>query len=742
MGLDTREIPRPPASEGKKGPHRFGTFKGVYLPSILTIFGVIMYLRLGWVVGNVGLVGTLLIVTIASSITLLTGLSIAATATNMKVGGGGAYYIISRSLGVEAGAAVGIPLYLAQTVGISFYIVGFSESVHSLLPHVPMPAIGCGSLVVLTVLAYVSANLALRAQLFIFVIIAASLISLFLGGPPRAGFGLAASTVPTAVSFWIVFSVFFPAVTGIEAGISMSGDLKNPARSLPLGTIAAVLTGYVIYTVIPIFLSSFVPVTVLRTNTMILQDIAFWGELILLGIWGATLSSALGALLGAPRTLQALARDRVVPAFIGKGFGPSNTPRIATGISFLVALTGILLGNINAIAPVLSMFFLTSYGILNLISGLEGMIGNPSWRPTFRTPWPLSLLGAGLCVAAMFMINPGATFIAIFVVSVIYYAMTKRQLRPRWSDIRRSLLLFLARFAVYRLEGSDPDARSWLPNILVLSGAPTERFYLIELADAFTHGKGFLTVAIISKVPVGDEHKESLEKSVKGFLRKRRINALVEVHVSENTISGAKELIRTYGLGPLAPNTFVLGETEKEEQFIAFAELILLLYGSRRNSVIVREAQGVSEKKSRDKEILVWWGGKQQNEGLMLALGYLLQSSPEWKKAKLVLNTIVRSEQERKKTTDHLRRFLEEGRIPAEARVLVETEHENLIPTTIKQFSAGADLVFLGMRPPEEGETPEEYAAYYQTLMKSTRDFPTLVLVLAAEGIEFKDIFK
>ena len=148
-----------------------------------------------------------------------------------------------------------------------------------------------------------------------------------------------------------------------------------------------------------------------------------------------------------------------------------------------------------------------------------------------------------------------------------------------------------------------------------------------------------------------------------------------------------------------------------------------------------------SEKKRCNKEILVWWGGKQKNAGLMLALGYMLQSNPEWERAKLVLNTIVRSEQEREKTADHLRRFLTEGRIPAEARVLVETEHENLIPTTIKRFSAGADLVFVGMRPPEEGETPEEYAAYYQTLMKSTQDFPDLVLVLAAEGIEFKDIF-
>ncbi len=204
------------ANKKEEVPKGFGTFKGVYLPSILTIFGVIMYLRLGWVLGNVGLSGTLLIVTIATSITFLTGLSISATATNMKVKGGGAYYMISRSFGVEAGAAVGVPLFFAQAVGVSFYIAGFAESVNNLFPQLSFTTICVSSLFVLTVLAYISADLALKAQMFIFLLIILSLFSFFGGSIPAGGFIIPAVPAVRA-PFWGVFAIFFPAVTGIEA---------------------------------------------------------------------------------------------------------------------------------------------------------------------------------------------------------------------------------------------------------------------------------------------------------------------------------------------------------------------------------------------------------------------------------------------------------------------------------------------------------------------------------------------
>jgi amino acid transporter len=303
----------------------FGTFKGVFTPSILTILGVIMYLRLGWVLGNSGLFLTLVIVTLASSITFLTGLSIAATATNMRVGAGGAYYMISRSLGVEAGAAIGVPLFFAQALGIAFYTVGFAESVNNAFPALPTTVVGVVTLLVLAAVAYKSADLALKTQFFIMAAIVVSLVSFFAGGAPAEGFE-AVAAVPAKQSFWKVFAVFFPAVTGIEAGLALSGNLKNPGRALPLGTLSAVVVGYAVYLAIPVIMSQTVPEDVLLTDPLVMRRVAVWGDAILIGVWGATLSSAMGALLGAPRTLQWAAVSGRPMSLVSRRRSPSVSP--------------------------------------------------------------------------------------------------------------------------------------------------------------------------------------------------------------------------------------------------------------------------------------------------------------------------------------------------------------------------------------------------------------------------------
>jgi len=720
-------------------PLGFGTFKGVFTPSILTILGVIMYLRLGWVLGNVGLPLTLVIVTLASSITFLTSLSIAATATNMRVGIGGAYYMISRSLGVEAGAAIGVPLFFAQALGISFYIVGFAESVNNVFPFLPPTVIGVVTLVSLAALAYKSADLALKSQFFIMGAITLSLISFFAGSAPAEAFA-AAAEIPARESFWVVFAVFFPAVTGIEAGIALSGNLKNPGKSLPLGTISAVLVGYSVYMAIPIFLSRLVPQDVLLTDALVMRRIAFWGDAILIGVWGATLSSAMGSLLGAPRTLQALARDRVVPMFFGRGHGPADEPRIGTAVAFLVALAGILAGSLNMIAPVLSMFFLTSYGFLNISAGLETLIGSPAWRPQFRTPWWASLLGAFGCFATMFMINPGATFIAAFVSLSVFYIMQRRQMRAYWGDMRHGLLTLMARFAVYRLAQSTPAARTWRPNILVLSGSPTTRWYLIELADALTHGSGFLTVAsIVPEESAVATRVKQVETTIAEYLKRRGVPALVEVHAADDVFSGAEALVQASGIGPLYPNTIVLGETERAENMEDFARLIRLTHRLGRNTVIVREAEAAAAER-RKRQIHVWWGGERQNAGLMLALGYLLQRSPEWYGAELAIKSIVTSAEEKTGALSRLNGIIQHGRLKADPDVIVRQGTETPFEI-IGRASREADLVFLGIRPPEPDESVDDYCAYYSRLLEHTQDLPATGLVLAAEDIDFQKIF-
>ncbi|MDP3909333.1 MAG: hypothetical protein Q8Q14_02990 [Gemmatimonadales bacterium] len=732
-------------AESSPSGYRFGTFKGVFTPSILTILGVVMYLRMGWVLGNLGLTGTIVVVTLASAITFLTALSLAALATNMKVGGGGAYYIISRSLGVETGAAIGLPLFLAQALGISFYIAGFSESLVRVFPALNPTIVGTATLVLLTALVYRSADLALKSQFGIMAAIAVSLVSFFLGGPVEAA--AAAETPVRTLSFWPVFAVFFPAVTGIEAGIAMSGDLKNPTRALPLGTMLAVLVSYVVYLAIPIFLDQRgVGQEALLTDPLVMQKTARWGGAVLVGVWAAALSSALGSLLGAPRTLQALARDRVVPELLGRGYGRFNDPRLATVLSFAIGWTGIALGDLNAIAPILSMFFLTSYGVLNLSAGLEELISNPAWRPQFRVPAWLPLTGFVACLGVMLMIAPGATMLAAVTCAGIYSIMKRRSLRARWGDMRLGFMMFIARVILHRMDGRRPDERTWKPNLLVLSGSPSARWYLIELADAIAQSRSFVTVAtFIPEENWTTERVDTLTATIRGYLHKRHVPAFIRTLPASDPYAGAATMIRSYGFGPIAPNTVLIGETEHPSSFVAFAELIQLVIRSHRNLVIVRERADAGEEavpppRRQARRIDLWWGGKSPHTAFMLAVAILLQRSREWAGAALHFKTIVDAESDRADAEARVVQFLAEARVEATPGVLVRGEER--VFDVIRRASADADLVFLGMRPPHDTESAEAYSAYYEGLLHNTESLPATAMVMAGEKVEFQRIFE
>ncbi len=736
-------------SESKTSGYQFGTFQGVFTPSILTILGVIMFLRFGWVLGNVGLGLTLLIVTLATSITLLTGLSLSATATNMKVGKGGAYYIISRSLGLEIGAAIGLPLFLAQALGIAFYISGFSESVLAsvdITPWLewipfelsPARALSILTLLALTLLALISADLALKAQFFILATIAASLLSFFIGpGAPEA-------SAPTAVfekmSFWAVFAVFFPAVTGIEAGIAMSGDLKEPSKSLPRGTLAAVLTGYVVYMAIPVFLVlRGASPAVLMERPLILADMARWPLLILAGVWAATLSSALGALLGAPRTLQALAQDGILPRSLGRGFGKKQDPRLATACSFAVALLAVILGDLNLIAPVLSMFFLTSYGLINLSAGLEGLIESPNWRPRFKFPCWGSLLGAAACFGTMLMINSGATMIALGITAALYFLVKRRELNAHWGDMRYGLLMLTHRFALEGLMNHPPDARSWRPNVLAFSGSPQSRWNLVELAAALARGGSMLTLAsVLSTDKWNGKRVASLRKSILDFLAKRDLQAMVKIFPADDMISGAEALVKGYGFGPVQPNTIVIGESRNEERFADFAGLVQLVHRMERNLVIVREKEEQSPgERASPGRIDLWWRGQTQNIGLMLTLAIQLKRSGSNPLSRIVLKRMVDTEEEVAERQEILERYVKEQRLDLDVEVMARNKRS---PFDVMRGESGdADLVLLGLRPCAEDEEKTRYAAYLDSVFKES-DPLLCAFVLSADDVDFSEI--
>ncbi len=371
---------------------KLGTFAGVFTPSILTILGIILFLRLGFVVGNAGLVKAFVIIGIASSISILTSLSLAAIATNLQVKGGGDYYLISRTLGVGFGGAIGIVLFLAQSVSIAFYAIGFGEAISAIAGwegQTSVQVVAAVAVSGLFVLAWMGADWASRFQYVVMGLLLLALVSFFSGAIGGFDFGIlrrSLSTPAGAEPFWIVFAIFFPAITGFTQGVSMSGDLKDPAKSLPRGTFAAVGISTVVYFAVALLFAASVPLDVLSSDNRAMGGVARIGWLIDAGVVAATLSSAMASFLGAPRILQSLAADKIFRILtpFAKGSGPANNPRRGVVLSLIIAFLIIGIGNLNLIAPIVSMFFLVSYGLLNYATYYETRAASPSFRPRFR----------------------------------------------------------------------------------------------------------------------------------------------------------------------------------------------------------------------------------------------------------------------------------------------------------------------------------------------------------------------
>ncbi len=712
-----------------------GTFGGVFTPSILTILGVIMYLRFGWVVGNVGLIGTLLIVTLATAITFLTALSVAAIATDQRVRIGGAYYMISRSMGIEPGGAIGIPLYIALALSVALYTVGFAESVVGVFPSLDFKTVGMVTTIGVGVLAMISAKVAIRAQYFIMFGIAISLLSLIFGSPiEQSDIEMWGAADRNSEGFWVVFAVFFPAVTGIMAGVNMSGDLKEPSKSIPKGTFYAIGVGYVVYMVLPIILANRADALTLIEDPLIMRKMSYWGDAILIGVWGATLSSAVGSVLGAPRVLQALARDGVLPRWLrwlGRGDGEDDSPRLGTLLTMGVALVAVYLGNLNIIAPILTMFFLTTYGVLNAAAGIERLLDSPSFRPEFKVHWSFSILGAVGCLAVMFLINAFATTLAFIFIAIIFLWLKQREMKSAWGDVGKGLWMALIRFGLMRIT-DEKEAKTWRPNPLVLSGAPTKRWHLIDFANSITHNRGILTIAtVLTSDNIAPLRQKNMEDNIRDFLSKRSIQGLVRVISAEDTFQGAEDLVKSYGLGTLVPNTIILGDSENEEIRDKYCEMIAHFHNQKRNTVIIHDNdENVFRNK---KKIDLWWGGLKGNGGLMMILAYLLQSSRGWWDAEVTIKMMVPDERAAEDAKENLTRITEKLRTGAKTEVIVSDGRS--FDDILHESSMDADLIFMGMATPDEN-----FAEYYQTIQKRLEGLPTTVMVLAGEDISYGEV--
>jgi amino acid transporter len=715
---------------------KFGTFLGVYTPSVLTILGLIMYLRFGWVVGNVGLPLTVLIVLLASSVTLITGLSASAIATNMRVGVGGEYYMVAHSLGLEFGGAIGIPLYLCRTLSITFYSYGLAESIVGLLPEGTGPGpertvqlVAAVTVVVVTAVSGKSAGLALRLQIPIMAAVGLSLVALMVGvasGESRAP-ELVASFRTAPEGFWFVFAVFFPAVTGFTAGIGLSGDLEDPRRSIPRGTLAAVATGAAVYLLVPILLSlsgRIEPEQLAQPGLAAWTGIAFLGAwMVYPGMWGAILSSGFGSALGGPRVLQALAKDGLAPAALAK-LSKTGQPVIATWVSGLIALVAVGLGGLNAVARFVTILFLTLYVAINLSAAAEKWGADPSYRPTINVPWLVSLAGSLAAIVVMFLISPLACFVAITLELALYVYLRQRTLQRRWGDARAGVWMGLARMALLRLRRHRDDPRNWRPNILVFVGSPEKRIGLLRLANWFSQDRGIVTA---SQLIEGDltEHDidvGAIRADMDRALADDGLVAFSEVDVVPEFESGVLGTAQANGIAGLQSNTVLVGWPGKPGRLEAWLRIMRALSRVNKSTLITR-LNWVNEPGQR-KRIVIWWGGLENNGDMMLLLAHLLKLNPEWSDAQIIVRSIARREEEQEFQIKGLATMLEEARIEADVDVIRQAESDDLIET-IHRNSAEASIVFLGMQDPAPGTE----AAYARRLEELSAGLCTTVFV-------------
>ncbi|HQU73986.1 MAG TPA: amino acid permease, partial [Calditrichia bacterium] len=695
--------------------NKFGTFSGVFTPSILTILGVIMYLRLPWIVGQSGFWNTVAIIVVAHIISITTGLSVSSIATDKKVKAGGTYYMISRSLGLPIGGTLGLALFVGLSFSVSLYLIGFSESFLSYwgfeVSKANIRVAGTLALIAVTTVTFISTALALKSQFFILGAIILSLFSVLFGNHDLAPKG--DSLIPISTVPWMVlFGIFFPAVTGFEAGVSMSGDLKDPKKSIPVGTIAAIVVGLVVYIGLAGFFSTSVNADSLVNNPNVLLEISLFAPLVIAGIWAATISSALGSILGAPRILQAAANDRIGPRVFAKGYGKENEPRNALLLTFLIAEAGILIGELNVIARVVSMFFITTYGFLNLSSALESW-ASTDFRPEFRIPKTISIIGSLACFLVMILLDFPAMVGATIVLGALFLYLTRKQLTLESGDTWEGVWSSVVRTGLQKLNRRETHLRNWRPNMLLFSGGEQARPHLVELGEWLVRARGMLTDFVLKENPALD--------SPLSRIRSREADGEIPVPgvfskemSCQNIYQGIDAVSQVYGFADINPNAILMGWGKNSRDPRQFATLIGHLQARDFNVLLLRYDKGRAFGKHA--RIDLWWRGGNNNATLSLNMLKFLSGSDEWREAQIRLLIVINDSATLNRVHTNMTRLLEEERLEATVKVINNAVEQRPFGEILVAESADADLTLLGLARVQESQLNDFVARTESTL--------------------------
>jgi len=586
----------------EKTKNQLGVINGCYVPCLLNIMGVILFLRLGWSVGQAGVLGTLLFFLVAEIQAIITVLSLSAIVTNGEMKGGGSYYLISRALGPEVGGSLGCLFYAAYAVGATFYVVGFAESVqttfldghYSISTHWLRVMIGSGCLLSILVVSLIGANFFTKVNIILFAIQFGSILIGIIAMLFRSDLKLEhggyfngpngdifkdnfmwdytkdSDCDDHKCTFAMIFAIMFPSVTGIMEGANLSGDLKNPHKSIPRGTLGAVFTAWFFYIILTICFGLGFDRHTLVENKYVLQDACWSQYIIVVGICISTLSSGLGAVFGGSRLAQAIARDKLFPffGFFGTGSKKGDEPRRGVLLTWAIAQACLFVGGIDAIAPIITSFFCLSYGMTNLSCCLLEVSGTPNFRPRFKYyTWWISLFGAALNIGIMFFLNYLYGLISVVALMLIFVFLVFRPSvrRIMWGDVRQALIYHQVRKYLLKMGPSTTHEKLWRPSILLLvdnMNSPLSMF-----CNKLKRGGLYLIGATL----VGDlqecgGEREDIQATWFEFSEAAQLKAFPSISIAPTLRSGVQNLMMLSGLGALQPNTVVVPFVRKEDE--------------------------------------------------------------------------------------------------------------------------------------------------------------------------------
>lgn len=646
--------------QGKK----FGTAP-VFFTAISTILGAILFLRFGFAVGTLGFWGVVFIILLGHMVTLPTALAISELATNKRVQGGGEYFIISRSFGLNIGATIGFTLFLSQAISVAFYVIAFTESFEFLFNWIlskydfslPRQAISVPVMAGLAVLILKKgAGVGVKLLYWVVGILLISLVLFFLGKTGYAAennFSFGDLQFRNGKDFFMVFAIIFPAFTGMTAGVGLSGDLKNPSKSIPLGTSLATISGMIIYFFVVYKMAISASPQEMVDNQLVMANIAIAGVAIIpLGLAASTISSALGSILVAPRTLQALANDKSFPGVKMNKWLSSDKkgePVNATLVTTVIAFVFVFIGDVNAVAEVISMFFMVTYGAICLISFLNHFGASPSYRPSFRSKWYISLIGFVVSGWVMFKINTLYAFAAVVAMTMLYlYISYSNKDRKGFQAIFANSLFQLNRNLRVFVQKQQKEGiyQEWRPSAICVSHDTFERSHIIKLLNWISYRYGFGTYLHLID---GYYSKATKEKADAELQKIMDLNEGIENHVSVDSLispsytSAIAQAIQLPGVTGMENNMVILDFDKKTGKNLnnVIDNLSLIKAGNFDVCILASDEKSIDYKK----EIHVWIkSGDYHNANLMILLSFIILGHPLWKKSSIRIFDICEKE--------------------------------------------------------------------------------------------------